>query len=561
MLKKRKQEFFFADLISNFIQGEVHVGGIHKKRKLPLGSQNNPFTIVPKKKKDRKEGYYMPDDGILRFWNYTLQIMYLLCNQCEYKTKDKPKLKRHKARIHDIDVTWYDCDVEGCQSKFKSAGEVKSHKAHKHNIDVTWHPCEECQSKFKSVDKLKRHKARIHDIDVTWYDCDVEGCQSKFKSAGEVKSHKAHKHNIDVTWHPCDVKGCQSKFKSVDILKKHKARIHDIDVTWYDCDVKGCQSKFKSAGEVKQHKARIHDIDVTWYDCDVKGCKSKFKTNSELKQHKAQKHDIDVTWHYCDVEGCIWKCKTVGNLKQHKANKHDMDVMWHYCDVGGCMWKFKEKCNLKRHKRNIHNIGNLQCGICFELCGRVVSHEFAYGQSTLTGTIDICRQCCRDYGLKKDRIEHRYMTRLDEYIDFPSYDDQMVRGEACLRYRPDRLYLDVNSRVYIQIEIDENEHRSGSYKCEERRISEIYDEFAESVPDHFVVIRFNPDEYDKNNDDREGVFEERACHLAEIIQYVRKHPPPEKVSIIYMYYSENNPQITQNFPKYFIDDENKEIKN
>ena len=499
MLKKRKQEFFFADLISNFIQGEVHVGGIHKKRKLPLGSQNNPFTIVPKKKKDRKEGYYMPDDGILRFWNYTLQIMYLLCNQCEYKTKDKPKLKRHKARIHDIDVTWYDCDVEGCQSKFKSAG--------------------------------------------------------------EVKSHKAHKHNIDVTWHPCDVKGCQSKFKSVDILKKHKARIHDIDVTWYDCDVKGCQSKFKSAGEVKQHKARIHDIDVTWYDCDVKGCKSKFKTNSELKQHKAQKHDIDVTWHYCDVEGCIWKCKTVGNLKQHKANKHDMDVMWHYCDVGGCMWKFKEKCNLKRHKRNIHNIGNLQCGICFELCGRVVSHEFAYGQSTLTGTIDICRQCCRDYGLKKDRIEHRYMTRLDEYIDFPSYDDQMVRGEACLRYRPDRLYLDVNSRVYIQIEIDENEHRSGSYKCEERRISEIYDEFAESVPDHFVVIRFNPDEYDKNNDDREGVFEERACHLAEIIQYVRKHPPPEKVSIIYMYYSENNPQITQNFPKYFIDDENKEIKN
>jgi len=465
MLKKRKQEFFFADLISNFIQGEVHIGGIHKKRKLPLGSKNNPFTIVPKKKKDRKDGYYMPDDGILRFWNYTLQIMYLLCNQCEYKTNDNFNLKRHKAYKHDIDVRWYDCDVEGCQKK------------------------------FKLTDDLKSHKARIHDIDVRWHNCDVKGCQSKFKSAGEVKRHKAQKHNIDVTWH----------------------------------------------------------------DCDVEGCKSKFKTTSLLKSHKANKHDIDVTWYYCDVEGCIWKCKTVGNLKQHKANKHDMDVMWHYCDVGGCMWKFKEKCNLKRHTASVHDIGNLQCGICFELCGRVVSHEFIYGQSTLTGTIDICRQCCQDYDLKKDRIEHRYMTRLDEYIDFPSYDDQMVRGEACLRYRPDRLYLDVNSRVYIQIEIDENEHRSGSYKCEERRISEIYDEFAESVPDHYVVIRFNPDEYDKNNDDREDVFEERACHLAKIIQYVRKHPPPEKVSIIYMYYSENNPQITQNFPKYFIDDENKTL--
>ncbi|MBL97740.1 MAG: hypothetical protein CMF52_07985 [Legionellales bacterium] len=480
--------------LDNVIQGDL--GGVYNKRKL-LGSQKKPFTIVPRKKKDRKGGYYMLDDGILRFWSYTLQIMYLLCNQCEYKTNNnKSKLKRHKARKHDIDVTWHYCDVKGCKSKFKTTG------------------------------------------------------------SGELKRHKAHKHNIDVTWYPCDVEGCKSKFKAASKLKQHKAHKHDIDVTWHYCDVEGCSSKFKSNGHLKRHKTYKHNIDVTWHPCDVEGCKSKFKAASELKQHKANKHDIGVTWHDCDVEGCSSKFKAAGELKQHKVHKHDIDVTWHYCDVEGCMWKFKSNGNLKRHTAGVHDIGNLQCGICFELCGRVVSHEFTYNQSTLTGTIDICRQCCRDYGLKKDRIEHRYMERLDEYIDFTSHDDQMVKGEACYRYRPDRLYLDVNRRVYIHIEIDENEHPPGSYTCEEQRISNMYDEFANDVPDHYVVIRLNPDEYDKNDEDREEVFEERALHLAEIIQYVRENPPLEKVSIIYMYYSENNPQITQRWPKYFIDDEN-----
>tara|TARA_B100000965_G_C19516748_1_gene724560 strand:- start:104 stop:1270 length:1167 start_codon:yes stop_codon:yes gene_type:complete len=384
----------------------------------------------------------------------------------------------------------------------------------------------------------------------------VEGCQSKFKKKYELKSHKAFIHDIDVTWHPCDKKGCKSKFKTAGNLKRHKARIHDIDVTWHYCDVEGCQSKFKTAGELNSHKAFIHDIGVTWHYCDVEGCMSKFKATSEVKRHKAGVHDIDVTWHPCDVEGCSSKFKSNGTLKQHKAYKHDIDVTWHYCDVEGCMWKFKATSELKSHTAGVHDIGNLECGICYKMCGKVVSHEFTYGQSTSTGTIDICRQCCRDYGLKKDRIEHRYMERLDEYIDFTSHDDQMVKGEACYRYRPDRLYLDVNRRVYIHIEIDENEHPPGSYTCEEQRISNIYDEFANDVPDHYVVIRFNPDEYDKNDEDREEVFEERARHLAEIIQYVRENPPPEKVSIIYMYYSENNPQITQRWPKYFIDDEN-----
>jgi len=547
-----------SNLLDNIIQGTIRRGGAYKRRKPPLGTKTNPFTVVPRKKKDRQEGYYIPDDDILRFWNYTLQIMYLLCNQCEYKTNDKTKLKRHKASIHGIDVIWHPCDEEGCNFKCKEKKYLKRHKAGVHDIDVTWNYCdiEGCNFKCKQKGDLKGHKAYVHDIDVTWHCCDVEGCTKRYKRLCELARHKQSSHHIDVRWYYCDIKGCNYKTAwKYTCLKTHKSIKHNIDVTWHYC-VEGCQSKFRTARELKSHKARKHDIDVTWYYCDVEGCNRKFKDNWDLKRHKAQAHDIDVIWHLCDVEGCNRKFRTRYEIKRHKSRKHDIDVTWHYCDVEGCNWKFKENGNLKRHKRNIHDIGNLECEICYESCGKVVSHEFTYGQSTSTGTIDICRQCCRDYGLKKDRIEHRYMEILDEYIDFTSHDDQMVKGEACYRYRPDRLYLDVNRRVYIHIEIDENEHPPGSYTCEEQRISNIYDEFANDVPDHYVVIRFNPDEYDKNDEDREEVFEERARHLAEIIQYVRENPPPEKVSIIYMYYSENNPQITQNFPKYFIDDEN-----
>ena len=279
-----------------------------------------------------------------------------------------------------------------------------------------------------------------------------------------------------------------------------------------------CDKTFTQTGSLTRHIASVHD--GRKYPCLQ--CDKTFTDASHLRRHIASVHD-----------GRKYPCLQ-------------------------CMNTFTQAGSLTRHIVDVHDQGHKECGICYKMCGRVLSHKFTYDQSTQTGTIDICRQCCRHYGLKKERIEHRYMERLDKYIDFPALDDQMVRGEACFRYRPDRLYLDANRHVYIHIECDEHQHWSmGSYTCEEQRISDIYDEFAESVPDHYVVIRFNPDEYDKNDEDREKVFEERVRHLAEIIQYVRKNPPPEKVSIIYMYYSENNPQIAKNLPVYFVDDKEK----
>lgn len=44
------------------------------------------------------------------------------------------------------------------------------------------------------------------------------------------------------------------------------------------------------------------------------------------------------------------------------------------------------------------------------------------------------------------------------------------------------------------INIHNSQHgwKSGSYDCDEKRISDIYDEF-EIKPEHYVVVRLNPD--------------------------------------------------------------------
>ena len=43
-------------------------------------------------------------------------VKMFMCGEegCEYKAKQVSTLKEHKANVHDIDVTYFLCDVDGC---------------------------------------------------------------------------------------------------------------------------------------------------------------------------------------------------------------------------------------------------------------------------------------------------------------------------------------------------------------------------------------------------------------------------------------------------------------
>ena len=58
-------------------------------------------------------------------------------NGCGYKTISASHLKRHKAMVHGIGVTFYLCGVGGCAYEAKDASNLKKHKANIHDIDVT----------------------------------------------------------------------------------------------------------------------------------------------------------------------------------------------------------------------------------------------------------------------------------------------------------------------------------------------------------------------------------------------------------------------------------------
>ena len=58
---------------------------------------------------------------------------------CDYESKRKDGLKKHKAAEHDIDVTYYLCNVNGCEYKAKEASKLKRHKAIIHDIDATYY--------------------------------------------------------------------------------------------------------------------------------------------------------------------------------------------------------------------------------------------------------------------------------------------------------------------------------------------------------------------------------------------------------------------------------------
>jgi hypothetical protein len=99
-------------------------------------------------------------------------------------------------------------------------------------------------------------------------------------------------------------------------------------------------------------------------------------------------------------------------------------------------------------------------------------------------------------------VARNYKTKefaVVEYVktEFPNVDwkaDKTVNG-GCSKRRPD-LALDLGYQILI-IEVDENQHADYDCSCENKRIMEISQDFGHRP---IVFIRFNPDKYNKNDE-------------------------------------------------------------
>ena len=156
----------------------------------------------------------------------------------------------------------------------------------------------------------------------------------------------------------------------------------------------------------------------------------------------------------------------------------------------------------------------------------------------------MCRKCYNKTTGKSSRAEVQMSDYLDNINKLKPYlvgSDQSFRSMGgCQKYRPDKLYI--GKDLVLIVECDEHQHKynNGTYECDEKRISDCYDEFPGKK---LVVIRWNPDHYNfSNKKDRN----ERLMILENTINDILMNSPKEMIYIYYLFYDKDNPRLSQN---------------
>jgi hypothetical protein len=152
----------------------------------------------------------------------------------------------------------------------------------------------------------------------------------------------------------------------------------------------------------------------------------------------------------------------------------------------------------------------------------------------------------RNYKTKETDV----VSRITEYFpNFTWVTDKKV-SDGCSRRRPD-LLLDLGSHIII-VEVDENRHTDYDCSCEHKRLMQLSQDVGHRS---IVFIRFNPDEYVKDNkkitscwktNNKTGLlyvpvskseeWSKRIEILKETINYWVSNPTEKTVEIIELFY-------------------------
>lgn len=213
------------------------------------------------------------------------------------------------------------------------------------------------------------------------------------------------------------------------------------------------------------------------------------------------------------------------------------------------------------HLSYVHDIGDEQCDICIQNVFKLNK----YHDKKIKTDQNICHKCYNKVTGKNTRIEKEWSEHTDKHLgtEYLSSSDKSLKSiGGCQLYRPDKLYIGINM-VEVD-ECDEHQHNhkyfgNNSYTCDEKRISDIYEEdgiCGKIMP----VIRWNPDTYKEPNGNKKKTKKERLELFVKLKKHLRKNPPKDKIHIYYMFYDEDNPLIAKNIPFTMIYEESDFIK-
>ena len=362
------------------------------------------------------------------------------------------------------------------------------------------------------------------------FKCDWESCEKAFASRSAWKVHK-RTHTGEKPFE-CEWVGCGKVFSQDGHLAKHQ-RTHTGEKP-FKCEWDGCSSAFTVPGDLKLHW-RTHTGDKP-YKCDWTGCEYACAQKGGLVQHM-RIHTGEKPYK-CDWPGCNYRCTSSGALISHKRT-HTGEKPYK-CDQEGCGYACTTNGSLRTHKERIHDIGKHLCAYCLQRRNSTNDHQ---------GHM-VCRACFRKATGKESRVEQIWCEYVDAALgtDFlVGSDDSMRTLGGCSLKRPDRMYAS-SDRVEID-ECDEHQHAfgSGSYACEQRRLSELYDE-PSICGKQLVVTRWNPHAYKGASASRQ----ERLELFVRVKRHLRACTFDSPIVVVYMYYDSDSEQVCRDLPHYFV---------
>ena len=242
---------------------------------------------------------------------------------------------------------------------------------------------------------------------------------------------------------------------------------------------------------------------------------------------------------HCTV--CPHTCRSATELERHmRTHTGEKPYECHLCP-----YKSTQSGTLKSHKGQVHGIGNEQCTFCWDDCYRPRS----WIDEATKDEVKCCRTCYKKKTGKDIRVEQEWSDYLDEHFhqEFRLCSDNQVN--SCNRSRPDGLWA--SDDLVLHWELDEHQHSGKSYSCEEKRISELYDQFPGK---QYIVVRVNPHAYTHPAGKAKPEWEERKELTLKVMKACLTKKWDTKIHVVYMFYSETNGNITQRISKTMLYD-------